>query len=165
MAADVVLKMEPAESCADLWSAYFGALGPKRMRDCFGWDEPPKEPRWGESVWVFKAHGRRVAWSSVTRYPKEPSIFELALGVWPRHQGRGYRGQILDMTATAAFEDLKAEEVVMLVLDSCHRHQVQCLRDAQEHRTPWVHSGVVWYPDPYMTFTLTRDAWVASRRK
>jgi GNAT superfamily N-acetyltransferase len=149
-----------------MWESFALALGPKELLACYGWDAVPADARWGETVYTFHladGHGVVVGWSSLAKYPKEPDVFELAIGVWPAHQGNGYRRDILKITAAVAFVDHGAEQVVMLVLDSCTKHAAQCLRDA-ETGSPWVYSGRVWHGDPLRSFTLTREAWVSEGR-
>lgn len=158
------LAMVRTDRAGALWESFAIALGAKEMVACYGWDETPRNARWGEAVYKFHSEDERgavVGWSSLSKYPKEPDVFELAIGVWPSHQGNGYRRDILDQTVNVAFVDHRVEQVVMLVLDSCKKHAVQCLRDA-ERGSPWVYSGRVWYPDPLRTFTLTLEAWESS---
>jgi hypothetical protein len=150
-----------------LWESFALALGPQEMSACYGWDAVPADARWGETVYKFHradAHGVIIGWSSLAKYPKEPDVFELALGIWPAYQRNGYRHSILDLTATVAFTEHGAEHVVMLVLDSATVHARVCLAEA-EAGSPWVYSGRVWHGDPLRSFTLTREAWESSKRK
>lgn len=159
------LAMVRATHPRSMWASFALALGPKEMTACYGWDEVPGDARWGETVYKFHAqdgHGVVVGWSSLSKYPKEPDVLELAIGIWPAHQGNGHRRAILDLTAKAAFLGFGAEQVVMLVLDSCTKHAQQCLRDA-ERGSAWVYSGRVWHPDQLRMFTLTREAWETTR--
>lgn len=158
------LVMVRATHPKSVWESFALALGPRETTACYGWDSVPADARWGETVYKFHAPdgGVVVGWSSLSKYPKEPDVFELTIGVWPAHQGNGHRRVVLDLTAEAAFQAHGAEQVVMLVLDSAVKHSRQCLRDA-ERGSPWAYSGRVWHPDQLRMFTLTREAWETTR--
>jgi GNAT superfamily N-acetyltransferase len=157
-----------------LWADFFEACGPYVMYDAYGWVEPPRGLRGNERVFAFydaipERGGVRVAWSGVSEYPKEPGHYELAVGVWPEHQGKGYRRQVLDETARVMFvpgsmEDPAARQLTMLVFDTCQKHAAQCLRDA-DRGSAWVYAGRIWYPDAMRAFALTREAWESERRR
>lgn len=144
------------------WEGFAQAVGYQELEACYGWDAPPGHLRWGESAYLFYLGtpgpaDNLVGWASLTRMPKEPGWFELGLGVWPKHRGRGYRHQILRACANRAFEGLGAEHVSMLVFDGT-AHAAQCLREA-EVGSAWVYAGRIWYPVPYRVFTISREAW------
>jgi hypothetical protein len=164
------LLMEADLHPSDMWRSFSLALGPEATLAGYGWDAPPARARWSERVFVFREPeagyaptGCLAGWSSLTRYPKEPDVLELALGVWPDRRRLGYRRQVLDLTAAEAFRDPAADSVVMLVLDSASEHAAQCLREA-EAGSPWVYSGRTWHGDPLRSFTLTREAWESAGR-
>ena len=159
MTAAAPLVMVRCHGPGEMWADFSRALGPEAMEDCYGTAALPLDARWGETVWKFhEASGLVAAWASVAEYPKEPGNFELALGVWPRHQGRGHRQSVLALVADEVFTWRPSSMIVMQVFDTAQKHSAQCLRDA-ERGSAWVYSGRVWYPDALRTFTLTREAW------
>jgi GNAT superfamily N-acetyltransferase len=151
-----------------LWSTFFDACGAQAMYDAYGWETPPPECRSLEHVFAFiipdysKWTSSWVGWTSVTEYAKDPGCYELAIGIWPEHRGKGLRRRMLDMTASETVADPAAVQITMLVLDSATAHSVMCLREA-ERGGAWVYAGRTWYPEPLRAFTLTRESWESSR--
>lgn len=156
-----VLRVTEVADPAPVWLVFFTACGPEVMLDAYGWEKPPTAPRGHERVFTFHDGPLLVAWSSVAEYPKEPGWYELAIGVWPEQQSKGYRAPVLAATADAVFADPSTDLITMLILDSCAGHAKVCLRQA-EAGSPWVYAGRTWYPEPFRAFTLTRAAWASS---
>jgi hypothetical protein len=161
------LTVAPLVGAGGLWAQFFKSMGVKKMIKCYGWTEAPSQERQGERVYTFHDTVEKglVGWTSLCPSPKDASIFELVIGIFPMHQGRGLRRHLLEHTARIGFAELGAEEIIMLVMDSCTQHQEICLRESVERGSYWVYSGECWYPDPYKSFTLTRVAWESYHRK
>lgn len=151
--------MEPK----NLWENFFASWGEKMMVDAYGWGSAPDAARWGEQVFAFREGTVTVGWTSLTAYPKDETVLELAIGIWPNHQGKGHRRPMLRLTAEKAFVDPLIDTVTMLVLDSVPRHSQQCMRDA-ENGGDWIFAGRIWFPDPLRVFTLSRAAHESSLR-
>ncbi len=122
--------------------------GPDAIRAAYHWPSTPTEISY-DRAFAFSAGEDMVGWGGILLNPKIATDDEAALvvGVFPNHQRRGYRGQILDALAKKAAA-MGADRASMVVYKSNEAHHERTMREAKAPGSVWVHAGDVWYPSP-----------------
>lgn len=158
------LEMEVIEFPTQLWTGFFKECGPEEMLQTFRWDSPPIGARHGETVFAFYLQiedtDRLVGWGSLKRDTANSSIMEVIRGVRPKYRRLGYADVMLKLLAEVAFRTLGADMLFRSIYDTNIAHVARNL-NAADKGSCWIYSGRSWYPDPFRTFTYTKDSWLA----
>lgn len=140
-----------AQQFAVLVGKFYEAHGPEQMKASYDWDRPSTTMFKGETVWAFYEDDtvNVVGWGSMhfnTRDAEQADAV-LIVGVFPEHQRKGYRVQILDWMAERA-KKLGASTASMIVYKANDAHYKRIMRESHTEGNPWIYAGDVWYPAP-----------------
>jgi len=147
-----------AQQFVPLIKSFCEAYGPEQIKASYGWDAPSTTMFKGETVWEFTDSVRTVSeevfdnlvgWGSMhfnTRDAEEGDA-TLIVGVFPDHQGHGYRTKILDWMSARA-KKLGATTASMIVYKSNVKHFNRVMKECHTEGSPWLYAGDVWLPAP-----------------
>lgn len=147
-----------SDACFVYWHAFGDAIGLDRLREAYG-DYWPRRPTPGEQVFAFSdpETGGEIGWASLRRDPVD-NFARLALGVWPRFQGKGWAHKIREWTFQAALDRWNVDGCTLEVLwtndDHLRRQLERALLGA-----PWQVGGHMDCPlGKYTVFYRMRGA-------
>lgn len=129
--------------------AFCEAYGPEVIRSAYQWDLADVTTVKFDLAYAFSEGADLVGWGGILLNVKDASDEEagLTVGVFPQHQRRGYRVQILEVLVERAAR-LGASRASMIIYKSNAAHFNRTMRECHTEGALWKHAGDVWYPEP-----------------
>lgn len=149
------VKRLTAQMYRKLMLEFCEAIGEEQVSASYGWtDGAPRSLYSGERAYVF-GHGDDVVvgWGSIILNTADGTEDEatLIVGVFPQHQRRGYRRQILDWLCAKSAQ-LGADVAGMVVRKENADHHRRTMREAHEEGSPWMYAGDITLPPPGLSY-------------
>ena len=137
-----------AQQTTKIWKAFYDAYGPEQMMASYGWYHAPETVK-DKKVYAFGEKDACVGWGAMSLNTSDATDTEawLSVGVFPDHQGQGYRLRILEWLAKKAIA-FGADQVAIIVLRANEANYKRTLREGQVDNPKWKYAGDVWYPNP-----------------